>query len=308
MKGVLRVSRGGGYYFIEIIVVNDGSTDSTQTIVENIAKDDNRIILINKENGGVGSARSKGIKESIGDYIAFCDSDDWYDNNFLEEHIKHLERYDADISQCRTLISSAKDVGNNERITIMDMNSFVSEYLNYNCVSVSLWDKVYKREVLNNREIFNSLHYSEDLYMNYVACKYAKRIVKFNTTKYNWFNNTSSLSRGKFNPMKLESDFQVWGTIIEDCKKSYPELAETARISSELWICGTFRYMISCRYHNKELEKDIKTYIRQDGRKPLKAEKNKRNKAFLRIALFSFPVARLVWGTKNFLIGTIKRF
>ncbi|MBO5525549.1 MAG: glycosyltransferase family 2 protein [Clostridia bacterium] len=297
----------GGYSFIEVIVVNDGSTDNTQSIVENMAKEDDRIVLINQDNGGVGVARSKGIKESTGDYIAFCDSDDWYENNFIEEHIKHLEEYSADISECRTHISNARDMGNNDKIIIKEGNSLVADYLNYNCISVALWDKVYKRFILDNEDIFNTLRYSEDLYMNYVACKYAKRIVKFNTTKYNWYNNTSSLSRGKFNPLKLDNDFQSWTRIIEDCKKNYPELEETARLSSELWICGTFRSMVSCGYHNRELEKKIATYIRQDGIKPLKAEKNKKNKAFLRVALFSFPMARFIWSTKNFLIRMAKK-
>lgn len=297
----------GGDSFIEVIVVNDGSTDNTQSIVENLAKEDSRIILINKENGGVGAARSVGIKKSTGDYIAFCDSDDWYECNFIEEHIKHLEKYNADISECSMQISSTANLEYDDSITIKEGYSFILDYLNYNCVSVALWDKMYKRSILDNEEVFNNLRYSEDLYMNYVACKYAKRIVKFNTTKYNWYNNTSSLSRGKFNPLKLENDFQSWERIIEDCKKNYPELEETARLSSELWICGTFRSMVSCGYHNKELEKRIATYIRQDGRKPLKAEKNKRNKAFLRVALVSFPLARLIWSTKNLLIRIVKR-
>lgn len=84
-----------------------------------------------------------------------------------------------------------------------------------------------------------------------------------------------------------------------DCQRYYLELEEIARLSSELWICGTYRLMVTCHYHNKELEDRIAKYIRQDGLKVMKAEKNKRNKAFLRFAYISFPLARIVWYTMN---------
>ena len=116
--------------------------------------------------------------------------------------------------------------------------------------------------------------------MNYMACAYANRIVKFNTTKYNWYNNPNSLSRGKFDPVKLECDLSARNRIISDCKVNYPDLEETARLSSELWICGTYRLMVNCHYHNQKQEDMIAKYIRQDGIKVLKAEKNKRNKRF----------------------------
>lgn len=83
--------------------------------------------------------------------------------------------------------------------------------------------------------------------------------------------------------------------MIDDCKKNRPELEEQTRLSSELWLCGTYRVMVSSHYYNKELERKIANYIRQDGAKPLRTEKNKRNKAFLRVAIVSFPLARVTW-------------
>ena len=68
---------------IEIIVVNDGSTDSTQTIVEGYMSSDNRIKLINQENKGLGAARNVGLDNATGKYISFIDSDDWISKNFL---------------------------------------------------------------------------------------------------------------------------------------------------------------------------------------------------------------------------------
>lgn len=289
----------GEYKNIEVLIVNDGSTDSTADIVKSLMEQDDRVRMISQVNCGCGVAKSRGVKESCGDYIAFCDADDWFESNYIKEHIKHLQQYDAEISMCRTHISSVDDTGNSDEIFIKEEPHIVKDYLNYDGISVSLCDKVFKREVLDNEEVLNDLRYAEDLYMNYIACKNASKIVRFNTTKYNWFNNPTSLSRGRFNPIRLEHDFLSWNRIITDCHKNYPELEETARLSSELWICGTYRAMVTCHYHNKEQEKRIAKYIRQDGLKVFKAERNKRNKAFLRLAYVSLPFARIVWYTMN---------
>lgn len=269
---------------------------------------DARIKLITQNNSGVGAGRCRGIKESTGEYIAFCDSDDWFEDNYLEEHIRHLKEYNAEISMCRTHISNTADSGYSDEIIVREVPEIIKDYLTYNGISVSLWDKVFKKSLFDNKDVINDFRYSEDLYMNYIACKHANRIVKFNTTKYNWFNNPDSLSRGRFNPVKTECDFAAWDRIIEDCKINYPALEETARLSSELWICGTYRSMVTCHYHNREQEKRIARYIRQDGLKVFKAEKNKRNKAFLRIAYLSLPIARIIWYTKNGCKTIVKKF
>ena len=297
----------GEYKNVEIIVVNDGSTDNTENIVKKFMLDNHRIKLYNQVNSGVGAARSLGIKMSTGDFIAFCDSDDWFDTNFLQEHIKYLKKYDADISICRTYITGTINKENSNEISVLNKPNIIKSYINYEEISVSLWDKIFKKDVLKIDEIFNDFRYSEDLYMNYIACKYANKIIKFNTTKYNWFNNPASLSRGKFNPIKLECDFAVWNKIIDDCRNNYPDLVETARLSSELWICGTYRLMVSCHYKDKDKENMIARYIHQDGIKVLKAEKNKRNKLFLCFAYVSFPLARIVWYIMNYCKAIIKK-
>ena len=87
------------YTNIEIIVVNDGSTDASKKIIESY--DDYRIKIINKENGGVSSARNVGIKSAHGEYVAFCDSDDIWKPNKLERQIYYINLYkDVDFIGC----------------------------------------------------------------------------------------------------------------------------------------------------------------------------------------------------------------
>ena len=88
------------YKELEILVINDGSTDNTQRIVEDIIKQDTRIKLFNKENGGVSSARNLGIEMAQGDYISFVDSDDYIESNMYESLIFTITSQKVDVVRC----------------------------------------------------------------------------------------------------------------------------------------------------------------------------------------------------------------
>ena len=85
---------------IQIIAVDDGSTDSSLQIVHQFAKDDNRIIVIHQENSGVSSARNAGIRAAEGEYIGFVDPDDWVETSMYEDMYKEAIRLQADIVMC----------------------------------------------------------------------------------------------------------------------------------------------------------------------------------------------------------------
>ena len=83
---------------IEIICVNDGSTDNCLKILEEFKSKDNRIKIINKENAGLGNARNTGLEEAKGEYISFIDSDDYIDENFFELLYNEAKEDDADVA------------------------------------------------------------------------------------------------------------------------------------------------------------------------------------------------------------------
>ena len=88
------------YSNIEIILVDDGSTDKTSEICDEYEKKDDRIKVIHTENRGVSEARNKGLENVKGNWITFVDSDDWIEEDFCEVLLKKIKDYDADIALC----------------------------------------------------------------------------------------------------------------------------------------------------------------------------------------------------------------
>lgn len=91
---------------IEIILVNDGSSDGSIAICEEYQKKDNRIEIIDKSNGGVSSARNAGLEIAKGDYIGFVDPDDWIEPNMYEDLYKQIKTSDTDVCMCNYVIEN----------------------------------------------------------------------------------------------------------------------------------------------------------------------------------------------------------
>ena len=88
------------YKNLEIICVDDGSTDNTLNVLNDLAKTDSRIKVISKQNGGVQSARNRALQEVTGDYIAFIDGDDWVHYQYFETLMQAQEETSADVVIC----------------------------------------------------------------------------------------------------------------------------------------------------------------------------------------------------------------
>ena len=140
---------------IEIICVNDGSTDNSLKIIKDFAQIDNRIVIINQQNFGVSSARNQGIKKAIGEYIIFVDSDDWLELNCIEELVKNTFNNDTDI-----LCFGINCYNNGSTFQRSDIN-ILNQYYTFNHLSIDItknliqnvWGKLFKREFLLKYDI-----------------------------------------------------------------------------------------------------------------------------------------------------------
>ncbi len=180
------------YQNLEIILIDDGSTDESAKICDLWAEKDERITVIHKANGGVSSARNMGLEHASGDYIGFIDSDDFIENDFYELLLNNMNEYNADVSRC--IYRYAYDDGHtkasdelNEDIVVFDNNiDVLNDLHNSGHKSVVLWNKLYKASILKNVRFDELLKVGEDVVFNYFAFKKANRMVCQDIPKYNY--------------------------------------------------------------------------------------------------------------------------
>lgn len=157
------------YSDMEIICIDDGSTDKSGQIIDEYAKKDDRIIVIHKENGGESSARNAGLLRSTGDYIGFMDCDDWIEKDMYETLVKTMEENDADMvaaSWFKSYDDEEKEAVNLKQVEDGVFNRdkllrYLYERDTYQGFAY-MWDKLYKRKVLTEKN-GNMLLFDENI-------------------------------------------------------------------------------------------------------------------------------------------------
>ncbi len=183
------------YSDIEIIIINDGSTDNTQKICESLCEKDDRIILKNKYNEGQGVARNLGIKLSKGKYITFVDADDWLEidalSNMMEGmNISGAEVVTGDIYYVNEYENGSKDkslsklrIEPNKKIYVKHERDLI------NRVRLFLWGKLYQRELFIDQDLQQPAHPFEDTVIITKLMSKIKCIYHINVPVYNYLRN-----------------------------------------------------------------------------------------------------------------------
>ena len=178
---------------IEIIVVNDGSTDNTLEILEKLALNDNRLKIINQENQSVGAARSNGVYASNSNFIAFVDSDDTIFKDMLKIMYEKAIKNNSDIVVCDYV---CVDEENNILKTkkFQNIKPHFQSMLNFK-INTETWNKLYKKELFTKNNFrFKERVFCEDLASNIELFYYAKQIDFANEPLYNYYVNPNGAS------------------------------------------------------------------------------------------------------------------
>lgn len=146
---------------IEIITINDGSTDKSSDILAELARDDSRIILVTQKNAGVSSARNTGIDIARGEYIVFVDADDWLAEEYVEYMIKVIDETKSEmaISVSNFTTRDIQQVTHDE-IGVWSVSKAVAKFL-YPGMPIGSWNKIYRHDFLKK----NKLRFQEDMFM-----------------------------------------------------------------------------------------------------------------------------------------------
>ena len=216
---------------IEIIVVNDGSSDRTIEILRKLAKKDFRIKIINyKKNQGCSKARNIGIRVAKGKYLSFIDSDDYIDKDYYKVLYKSIEKNEADLVVC-----GIKEIENNKllrEVTVRDYKTLLDFACDENIFGFPV-NKLYKKEIIaQNNIIFpEKISLSEDLVFNFRYLLKIKKVVSEKTIFYYYIKHSTNTTKNKFlYPIR----YKALEEIINDILHSRLEKKEKNKIINDL--------------------------------------------------------------------------
>ena len=195
---------------LEIILVNDGSTDKSKEICEEFAKKDERIILLNQENQGVSAARNFGLDNCTGNYISFVDSDDYIAFDMIEFLVNNIEKNKSDISTCGHYNCKLRNgslecscyKNSNESGTLSSSQS-LQECLIGGKLSMMPVDKLYKRHLFDDIRFPIRTFYEDSAIIPLIMTKISKVHYSFNP-KYFYFRHENSITTRKFQMSNLD--------------------------------------------------------------------------------------------------------
>lgn len=265
------------YKNLQIILVDDGSTDSCKSICDKYKDLDNRIEVIHKQNGGLADARNVGLKKAKGKYIAFLDSDDYIYKTMYEDLYNILIENYADISQCEFLRIDEKNIGIEDKI-IEEENAKrnieskcysniealkilygadEAEYVN----KVVVWNKLYKKEVLEKIEFpIGRLH--EDEHTTYKIFFNSKKVVSTNKVLHGYMQTSNSIMRKPLKPKRIKDTLDAYIYASEFFKEKNLTEIEAKTRRRYLEYCIELSGKILSSDKNKELLSNLKDYYK----------------------------------------------
>ena len=194
------------YSCLEIILVDDGSTDQSGTICDQFANLDKRIKVIHKKNGGLSSARNAGLDIANGDYIFFVDSDDWLEKSIFEKMVKSVHLSKADIVQCgyvRETDSTNNYLFKPENKIFLGRYEISRELLLQNNIIVNAWNKLYRKDVIGDVRFFEGKNNEDNIFITDLLPK-IKSISVISDPLYHYVIRSNSITQAKTSEKKVE--------------------------------------------------------------------------------------------------------
>lgn len=216
------------YKDLEIIIVDDGSTDESGSICEDYAKIDTRIKVIHKDNVGLSSARNVGIDLAKGEWIYFLDSDDWIENNALERLLKFAQLNDCDIVQSnhyyaydKYLLYRRSSVKEKKKF-LLTKNEAMKELIINDRIKNFAWGKLYKTDLIRDLKFPEGKFFEDSFWQHFVFHRSSKLGI-IDTPLYYYRQRKDSIS-GHFSP-KIMDLLESYNQRLDFISSNYPEFS-----------------------------------------------------------------------------------
>lgn len=246
------------YKNLEIILVDDGSTDASGQICEELAKTDSRIKVIHQKNEGLSGARNSGLDIAKGDYISFIDSDDYISENFINFLITSAKKQNSDLVICgyvrgmKSYFRFSKDKSPKIECTISSRMALENWHREHKKVETVAWNKLYKRKLFESGVRYPEKMYFEDVSTTHRLVNEAQTITFIKNKLYYYYQRKTSI-QNSISDEKIEHKLKMQEERLEWFKNNSFEQAYRRLLSK----CLKY-YMV---YYLKAAEEVLKFEI-----------------------------------------------
>ena len=235
----------------ECILIDDGSTDSSNSICNSISKTDYRFRVIHQQNQGYQTVRNVGLKSAKGQYIQFIDSDDYIHPQTLEIMLKSLNEGDYDFSMIIGKATFKQNISPIKIPNIIEKKVLEQNYLMKGLFNLAkeeelqyqvIWNKLYKKEIL--QDIYFIKTASEDTEFNCRVYQRCNKAILINLPLYNWLQNNNSITHKEFNINNID--------IINSYYAALNEIPKENKLYRAYCIEKLYKKMINVRHYAKK--------------------------------------------------------
>ena len=250
---------GQTYTDLQIVLINDGSTDDSWTVLQELAHEDKRIETYSQPNCGVATTRNRLLDKVRGDFVLFVDSDDWIEPDTIESLMREQEKEDYDIVSFQ--LGSPQP--NDEHLS---QDEVVKRFLEHITFRGSLCDKLVKAKLYEGLKIDQTVSYGEDAMMVWQVLQRVKRVSVLGKAFYHYRENEDSLSRQRFNGKKF-SAYTAWDMICRDVDESWPQYSDIAHARSACEMTQILFAAALSGYKHDNSIRLLQETVRRDGPK-----------------------------------------
>lgn len=298
---------GQDYKNLEILFVNDGSTDGSAKIVEKYAKVDERITVINKKNGGVSSARNVGMDVAKGEYLLFVDSDDLLAKNMISELYKLSKEHDADIVTCDSLPFYDTFVAPETTMNLKihnDPKKVMQMLLSNQGMEIAVTRRIFKTDAIGDLRFNENCIMYEDMLFLYNLSLRINRFVEAGSTLYFYRQREGSLMHAKYTDRHIDL-LSVFNDFEKTIKENTPELLPEFYYYKLCVIGDQYKTLVYSSYDNKkDVQKLLREEYKQTKEKPYRKElQDSRQKVLWSLTTAPTPIYKTVVNLVRILKG-----
>lgn len=244
------------YTNIEIILVNDGSTDNSLSICEEYKHQDERFKLININNSGASHARNIGLSKAKGQYVSFIDSDDMIDKNMFHDMLGLIEIHKADMAECEIKYvrnHKTNKINNIEEIKLMNKDDMLNRFFRTSGEkdTHTLCNKLINIDILDDFKLIEG-YMNEDVKGVYDIIKKCNKCIYTSNKYYLYYRNSSGVTNKKFNKKHLDLLY-MWDLVVKEVAIDFPTYYQYAIINRKRAYFTLYLKMIRNGYNKNDI-------------------------------------------------------